>query len=126
MFSLVHREIGIEPEALAHVGQMVAHPRGIGGHVHPGHPHLSGVGGHDPGQDSQGGGLAGAVRAHQAEDLAVGHLQVESVQGGEVAEAPGQAPGVNGGLVVIGGNHATRLSLAFTHCGSLARMQSIV
>jgi len=48
------------------------------------------VGVEDAGQHAQGRGLAGAVRADQAEQLPRGDLQVEAVYGGQVAETAGE------------------------------------
>src|SRR5688572_14172832 len=44
------------------------------------------------GDDVEGGGLAGAVRADHAEDLALAQVEVETGHGGQPAEALGQAP----------------------------------
>ena len=45
------------------------------------HLDLAGIGGEQPFEDLDRGGLAGAVRAEQAEALAAKHLQVEAVDG---------------------------------------------
>ncbi|GAB1824290.1 hypothetical protein HerbRD11066_74540 [Herbidospora sp. RD11066] len=49
---------------------------------------------HDP----QGGGLPGAVGAEEAVDLSGTHLEIEPVEGADVAEAFGQAVNENGGV----------------------------
>src|SRR5688572_10358465 len=50
------------------------------------------VGGVGAGDDVEGGGLAGAIRADHAEDLAFAQVEVEPGHGGQPAEALGQAP----------------------------------
>jgi hypothetical protein len=51
------------------------------------HPHLAFVGLGQSFTDLDGGGLAGAVRAEEAETLAGVDLEVESVHGGDVGES---------------------------------------
>ena len=53
----------------------------------PEHLDLAGIGEGLRGEQTHGGGLAGAVGAEQAKADAGGHLQVEPVDGGNVAEA---------------------------------------
>jgi hypothetical protein len=49
-------------------------------------PHLAGVGGDQPEDHVQGGGLAGAVGAEQADDLAGADREADAVHGGDRPE----------------------------------------
>src|SRR5690606_40574830 len=49
-------------------------------------------------QHLEGGGLAGAVRAEQAEDFALLHLEADVVGGGELAEALGEVSARHGNV----------------------------
>jgi hypothetical protein len=62
---------------------------GLGCHVVAGNGGAAFVGGDEGGEDVDGGGLAGAVRAEEAEDGALFDVQVDSVDGGYRAEALG-------------------------------------
>jgi hypothetical protein len=53
----------------------------------------AGVGGDQGGEDVDGGRLAGAVRAEQGEDGALGNVQVDAVEHDLVAEGLAQAGG---------------------------------
>ena len=59
-------------------------------HVEAGHPDGAGGGAHDAREDLDGGGLARAVGAQEAEDLARLHLKAEPVDGPEGAEILGE------------------------------------
>jgi hypothetical protein len=59
-------------------------PTGVDGEVDAGEPHPAGARHEDAGAAAKGGGLAGAVRADQAEDLAGGGGERHPAQG-EVA-----------------------------------------
>jgi hypothetical protein len=54
------------------------------------------VGAQQGGQAADGGGLARAVRPEQAEDRALGHVEVYAVQGLYVTEGLDQTFGVDG------------------------------
>ena len=69
------------------------HGAGVGHHVDAGHGRRALGGRRQGGQDADGGGLAGAVVAEQAEDGAGGHVEVEVAQRPEVAVALAQAVG---------------------------------
>ena len=68
-----------------------------------GHPELAAVGVDEGGQDLDDGGLAGAVRAEEGEDRALGHGQVDAVEHDLVAVGLAQSgdrdgqPGGGGG-----------------------------
>ena len=51
---------------------------------------LAGVGPIEPGDEIEQGGLAGAVRADDADQLAFGEVEIDGVDRGEAAEAPRQ------------------------------------
>jgi hypothetical protein len=57
-----------------------AHGLRVGGQVVTADPQVAGVGGDEGGEDLDGGGLAGAVRAEQGEDGAGRHRQVDAVE----------------------------------------------
>src|SRR5690606_22725155 len=61
------------------------HPAGVARHVVPRHARAPAVGAQERGQDAHRGRLARAVEAEQPADRALGHLQVEAVQGGLAA-----------------------------------------
>ena len=93
---LQHGQVRVEPEALAHVADAVLDAvrfRPDGEAVHPG---LARCGGQDAREEAHGGRLPGAVRPHEAEDLAFRHGEREAVHGGQVAEAPREALGDDG------------------------------
>ena len=81
------------------------------------------------GEDADGGGLAGAVLAEEAEHLAVGHVEIDAVDGVDVAEVLGQATGLDrrtrgGGFAVsrrFVGRHRPRLYRAPAESGSPSR-----
>src|SRR2546430_6762 len=70
-------------------GEADGAPHGVrlAGDVEAEHRRVAGVGPQERGEDTDGGGLAGAVRAQEPEDGAGRNLEVDSVEGGEVAEA---------------------------------------
>jgi hypothetical protein len=51
-----------------------------------------------PAQQAQRGGLAGAIRPHQTEDLALGHREIQVVHRSQFAEATREAGGFDDGL----------------------------
>jgi hypothetical protein len=78
------RVLAGQPDALAD-GLRVA------SHVDAQHRGQAGIRAEDRGEDAHGGGLAGAVRAEQAEDGAPLDLEVDPVEGDHVAEVLDQA-----------------------------------
>src|SRR5699024_498031 len=60
------------------------------------------------GEHPHGGGLAGSVGAQEAEDDALGNLEVEAVDRGERTESFDHAAQVEGGHLRGGGGHAPR------------------
>ena len=94
---------GLEPHELAPGHQRVdggvlqgdadrpAHRARLGHHVVAGHPGPPGGRAQERGEHAHEGGLAGAVRPEEAEDLALLDDQVDAGDGGEVAEAPDEA-----------------------------------
>jgi hypothetical protein len=79
-------------------GQLLGQRR-VGGDVHVADQGAAG-GGHDAGgEHAGGGGLAGAVRAEEAEDLPGPHVQVQLVHRGEISAGVdlGQVFGVDRG-----------------------------
>ena len=88
---LLHRQIGVEAEALGHVGQPRLGPLRIARHGDPIHERVPRGRPQDPGEHAQGGGLAGAVRPHEAEQLAAPDLEAHPGDGGEIAEFAAEA-----------------------------------
>ena len=83
---LHHGQVGVEPETLAHVADLLLDRLGLADDVMAGHPGVAAVGVHDRRQQPHGGGLAGAVGPDQAEDFPLGHVEVQIVHRGQVAE----------------------------------------
>ena len=81
-----------------------AQPGLVGGPAAAEHLHVAGGGLVEPLEDLDGGGLAGAVGAEQAEALAAAHDEVEAVDGDDVAVALDEAVHFDGVLA-----HARRL-----------------
>jgi hypothetical protein len=71
------------PDGAAHLARFTDH-------VEAGHPGRAVAGREQGGQHPDRGRLARPVRAQEAEDLALGHLQVHTVDRGQVAEATHQ------------------------------------
>ena len=59
------RQVLVESELLRHVADPVLHGLGFGANVQPEYPQLPSIGLHQPGDQSQQGGLAGTVRPDQ-------------------------------------------------------------
>ena len=89
---LAHGEIAVERELLRHV----AKPRPAGGRglveVEPVDARGALAGAEQAAHHLEGGGLAGAVRPQEAEDLAPRDGEGNAVRGREAAEAAGEAP----------------------------------
>ncbi len=88
---LLHAEIGVEAEALAHVADLLLDRFGLAHRVQAEHAGAPAGRRHDPGEHPQGGGLAGPVGSDQDEDLAFGDLQGEVGHRDRLAEPLGQA-----------------------------------
>jgi hypothetical protein len=59
---------------------------GLGGQIVPGHPHLTGVGGDERGQDMHGRGLAGTIGAQQRKNRSGRDIQIDAVEHNLVAK----------------------------------------
>ena len=90
---LEHGQVAVQGKTLGHVAD--ARPgRGRGGaQVEPGHGAVAAGDGQQAAEHAEGGGLAGAVGAEQAEDLAAPHPEAHPVHGREAAETPHQVVG---------------------------------
>ena len=77
----------VEPGRVGQEAEAAAHLQRIDGHVDPGDQRSPLGGGQDPGQDAQGGGLAGTVRPEQAVDLTRGDREGEPIDRGLAGEA---------------------------------------
>ncbi len=84
-------QVGVEPEPLAHVGDVVLDGFGLPDDVPAGDPGVARRRVHDPGQEPHGRRLAGAVRPHQTEDLSVVDRERQLVDGRQVAEGLSEA-----------------------------------
>ncbi len=78
---LVDREVGVEPEALGHVGEPGLHGLRVGDHRDAVEDRVAGARPEDAGEHAQGGRLAGAVGADEPEELAGPHVEVETGDG---------------------------------------------
>src|ERR1700732_277577 len=87
---LVDREIAVEREALGQVADPAAEVDASRDGVEAAGAHGAAVRRQQPEDDPQGGRLAGAVRADQAEHLAARHPEGDVVDRHEVAVAPDQ------------------------------------
>ena len=95
---LHHREVRIKAEALAHVADVLLEALGVAHDIEARHLGGAAAGSEqDAGEHAHGGRLAGAVGADEAEDLAVGDVEVEPCDGDEVVEGAAQAVGTDGG-----------------------------
>ena len=83
-----HREVGIERVLLKDEGD-VAGRRRCRGHVMAGDGDSAGIGPLEPGDQPQGGGLAGPGRAEQHDELAVADRQAEIADRDDLAEPLG-------------------------------------
>ena len=75
---------GSAPERCGDDADDAAHPLRVAQHVVPGDRRGARVGAGERGQDLDGGGLAGPVRAEQAEHLAGATVSDEAVEGAHV------------------------------------------
>ncbi len=74
---VAHPHLRVQPALLGHVAEARAH-LGVHGPALP--AHLAAIGGEDPEHDAHRGGLALAVRAHEAEELAGGDGEGQAVR----------------------------------------------
>ena len=95
---LAHAQLAVERERLRHVAEVLAnlHASGFDGAAEERRGPFGGR--QEPGQHLHGRGLAAAVGAEEAEDLAALDRQRDVVDGGEAAEAARQAVGFDGDL----------------------------
>ena len=93
---LAHREVVVEAEALAHVADPPLHALGVLRDVDAEHEAGAGGGGEQAAQHADRRRLAGAVRAEEAEDLALVHAERDPVDGHEGAEALGELADLDG------------------------------
>src|SRR5579871_118885 len=91
----VDREIDVQSEALRHVADLIFDFSPTRGDIMPGHGGLPGARLHQPAEQPQGGGFAGAIRADQAEDFAGHYLQIQIVHRRERAKAARQSGGMD-------------------------------
>jgi len=84
---LARREVGVERRAVGDEAQAPARLERLGGDVVAVDAHAPAVGGEQAAEDAQGRGLAGAVGPQQAQDLAAAHLEIQAVEGDELAVA---------------------------------------
>src|SRR6202040_4144169 len=87
---LVDREVAVEREALRQVADPAAEVDALPDGVEAAGADGAAVRRQQPEDDAQGGRLAGAVRADQAEHLAAGHPEADVVDRHQVAVAPDQ------------------------------------
>ena len=99
---LPHRQLGVEREGLRHEADALARARC---RRRPPAGRTAGLafgGGQQPGQHLHRRGLAAAVGAEEAEDLAALDAEAHVIDGGEVAEPLGQAVRLDGRRAVRG------------------------
>ena len=78
---LARRHPAVEAGHVRQVADEAVHGVGLGDDVVAEHVRRAGRGSRQPGEDAQGGGLAGAVGAKEAEHRAFRHREVHAVQG---------------------------------------------
>ena len=93
---LHHRQIGVQPEPLAHVADALLDPFRFRDHVAARDPGLAAAGVHDGGEQPHRGRLAGPVRPNQTKNLPLGHLERKPIDGRQLAESLGQLVGPDG------------------------------
>src|SRR5262249_56566131 len=74
---LLNGEVLVEGEALGHVAHPAANALRVLADVEPEAGALAGVRGQEAAEHPEGGGLPAAIRAEEAADLSLGHLQGE-------------------------------------------------
>ena len=103
---LTDRELAVEGERLRHVADALARGQVVGVHGIAEELGLAFGGGQEASQHLHRGGLAAAVGAEEAEDLAAADGEAHAVHGGEAAEPLGEVGGLDGRLPA--GVHARR------------------
>src|SRR5439155_26185512 len=83
---LVHAHLAVHRHALGQVADVLADLVGLRHHVVAGDLGDAAGGGQVAGEDAHGRGLAGAVGAEEADDLAAGDLEADTVDGQDRAE----------------------------------------
>src|SRR3972149_6679589 len=87
---LQNGEVGVQPEPLAHVPDLLVDLSGLRADRPARHPRLSPRGLEGGGEQAHYGGLAGPVRADQPEQLSLRNRQREGVHRDRVTETAGQ------------------------------------
>ena len=83
---LVGGEFVVDAGVLKHDAELLARGGLMGGGVETVELHVAAGGRQQRGEHLDGGGFAGAVGAQEGEDLALGDIESDIVDGGEVAE----------------------------------------
>ena len=111
---LEHRHVGVQAEALRHVGDDVLHAFRVTRHADAAERRVAGRRTQHAGQHAQRRCLAGAVGADQAEQLAARHIEAQRIHRGDLAEAARQALDVDrcAGWIGRGGGGGC------VHCGA--------
>ncbi|GLK58309.1 hypothetical protein GCM10017624_04660 [Azotobacter vinelandii] len=100
---LQDRQFAVEGERLGHVAHPPARVDVLRVHRLAEQQGLALAGRQQAGEHLHGGGFAAAVGAEEAEDFPAFDAEVHVVHRDEVAEAAGQAMGLDGGLAAVGG-----------------------
>src|SRR5690606_3060890 len=88
-------QVAVQRELLRHVTDAQAHRLRIARHVQAEHFHLALAGREQAAEHADGGGLAGTVRAEEAVDLRTRHIEIDAIDGNEMAEASRQSAGAD-------------------------------
>jgi len=96
-------QVLVDGGVLAGQADRVTDGLGVGDDVVTEDTGLAGVGPQDRGEDPDGGRLAGAVGAEEAEHGAGRDGEIDPVEGGDVSEPLDEAGGDDGGLPGVGG-----------------------
>src|SRR5690606_17504925 len=97
---LLDRQVLVERETLAHVTDAGLDFLRLGEDIEPGDRASAAARREDAGQHPDRGRLAGAVRTKKAEDLALGHVERDAVDGDEAAETALQLPDRHGDVLL--------------------------
>ena len=92
-----HRQIGVQPEPLAHVADAFFYSLRFADYVVAGDPGVAFAGREDRAEQPHGGRFARPVGADQSEQLPLGHVERQLVDRRERAESFRQALGSDGG-----------------------------
>jgi hypothetical protein len=96
---LARSDVLVDRGVLAREPDRRAYLLAVLGHVAPEHERAPAIGLDQRGEDADGGGLAGAVRAQDAEHRAGGNVERDALQGFDGAEALAEILGDDGQLV---------------------------